>query len=170
MQACERRAFVARMSTLPTFRQRGEPPRICGKWHDEYIGDSGVVRMDSYRISIEQRPRYLYVTVTGTSSVETIARYMAEIRAACVRTGVFKVLVLGNLEGPGVSMLDLYKVVAAASDDSAGIGLRAAYVELNPVRSDDNMRMAENVAHTRGIPVRTFRDTETAEAWLLAER
>jgi hypothetical protein len=123
--------------------------------------------MDSYSISIEQRPRYLYVTVSGDNTVETIARYMADIRAACVRLRASNVLVVGNLSGPGVSMLDLYKVVAAASDDTAGIGLRAAYVELNPSRSDDNMRMAENVARTRGIPVRAFRDVGTAEAWLL---
>lgn len=125
--------------------------------------------MDSYRISIEQRTRYLHVTVTGNSSVDTIARYMADIRAACQRLGIYKVLVIGNLEGPGVSMLDLYKVVAAASDDTAGVGLRAAYVELNPIRSDANMQMAENVALTRGIPVKTFRDVAAAEAWLLAE-
>ena len=125
--------------------------------------------MDSYRISIEQRTRYLYVTVTGNSSVDTIARYMADIRAACQRLSVYKVLVVGNLAGPGVSMLDLYKVVAAASDDTAGVGLRAAYVELNPIRSDANMQMAENVALTRGIPVKTFRDVAAAEAWLLAE-
>lgn len=123
--------------------------------------------MDSYSISIEQRPRYLYVTVSGDNSVETIARYMADVRAACVRLRISNVLVVGNLAGPSVSMLDLYKVVAAASDDTAGIGLRAAYVELNPARSDDNMRMAENVARTRGIPVRAFRDVDAAQAWLL---
>src|SRR5436305_5872464 len=99
----------------------------------------GAVRVDSYSISIEQRQRYLYVTVTGASSAETIARYMADVRAACVRTRMSKVLVVGNLHGPSVSMLDLYKVVTNASDDTAGVGLRAAYVELNPQRSDDNM-------------------------------
>lgn len=133
---------------------------------NEYIGELGT-RMDSYSISFEQRPRYLHVTVTGTNSAETIARYIADVRDACVRLRVSKVLVIGNLDGPGVSMLDLYKVVASSSDESAGMGLRAAYVELNPLRSADNMRMAENVARTRGIAVRTFRDVETAEAWLL---
>jgi len=123
--------------------------------------------MDSYSISIEQRQRYLYVTVTGNNSAETIARYIADVRAACIRLRMSKVLVVGNLDGPAVSMLDLYKVVATGSDESAGVRLQAAYVELNPQRSDDNMRMAENIARTRGIPVRTFRDFETAETWLL---
>ena len=125
--------------------------------------------MDRYRISIEQRPKYLYVTVTGNNSTETIARYIADIREACMRLRANKVLVVAHLDGPGVSMLDLYKVVAAGSDEAAGSGIRAAYVELNEVRSDANMQMAENVAHTRGIPVKTFRDIAAAEAWLLAD-
>jgi hypothetical protein len=122
-----------------------------------------------YQISIEQRPNYVYVTVTGESSTETIRRYVREVREACVRLGVLKVLAVVNLHGPGVSMLDLYKVISEGSDESAGIGLRAAYVELNPIRSDANMQMAENVAMTRGIAVRTFRDVAAAEAWLLAK-
>jgi len=126
--------------------------------------------MRQYQIAIEQRPRYLYVTVTGESSVETIRRYVTDIRAACVRLGEFNVLAVVNLDGPGISMLDLYKVVADGSDESAGIGIRAAYVELNPARSDSNMQLAENVARTRGIPVRTFRDEAAAEAWLLSGR
>ena len=125
--------------------------------------------MDRYRISIEQRPKYLYVTVTGNNSTETIARYIADIRDACLRLGVFKVLAVVHLDGPGISMLDLYKVIAAGSDETAGTDIRAAYVELNEVRSDANMQMAENVAHTRGIPVKTFRDIASAEAWLLTE-
>ena len=125
--------------------------------------------MDRYRISIEQRPKYLYVTVTGDNSVQTIARYIADIRAACLRLRVNKVLAVVHLDGPAVSMLDLYKVIAAGSDETAGSGIRAAYVELNAVRSDANMQMAENVAHTRGIPVKTFRDVAAAEAWLLTE-
>lgn len=126
--------------------------------------------MDQYQISIEQRARYLYVRVTGESSTDTIRRYVKDIREACVRLREPRVLAVVNLHGPGISMLDLYKVVADGSDESAGMGIRAAYVELNPVRSDTNMQMAENVARTRGIPVRTFRDEAAAEAWLLSER
>lgn len=123
--------------------------------------------MIPYQITFEQRPDYLYVTVTGESAPETIARYVREIREACVRLGIFKVLAVVHLHGSSVSMLDLYKVIAAGSDESTGLGIRAAYVELNPNRSDANMQMAENVALSRGIPVRAFRDVATAETWLL---
>lgn len=135
---------------------------------DEYFGLTGEADVDRYRITIEQRPNYLYATVVGDNTVETIGRYIADIREACLRLGVFKVLAVVHLDGPGVSMLDLYKVVAAGSDETAGTGIRAAYVELNQNRSGENMRMAENVAHTRGIPVRTFRDVKAAETWLLS--
>ena len=124
--------------------------------------------MDQYRIAIEQRPSYLYATVGGANTPETILRYMTEIREACLRLRVLNVLVVANLHGPGVSMLDLYKVMALGSDEAIGSGLRVAYVELNPERSDANMFMAENVAMTRGIPVRTFREVAAAEAWLLS--
>jgi hypothetical protein len=170
-------AIIALFACLLIARSRVDWPDDTAVAERYPLAENGVTmlrprrgsRVDSYHINIEQRPQYLYVTVGGDNTVDTIARYMAEIRAACVRLRIFKVLVVGHLQGPGVSMLDLYKVVAAASDEAAGTGIRAAYVELNPIRSDENMRMAENVAHTRGIPVRTFRDVRTAEEWLLAE-
>lgn len=124
--------------------------------------------MDQYEILIEDRTRYLYAKVTGPNAPETILRYSADIRAACMRLRQMKVLVVVNLHGPGLSMLEVYKAVAAGSDESAGFGMRAAYVDLNPHRGVENMHLAEDVAATRGISVRTFRDVAAAEAWLLA--
>lgn len=123
--------------------------------------------MHEYKLSIERRPRHVYASVRGANTPETILRYMREIREACARLGEVNVLVVVDLTGPGVSMLDLYKVMTTGSDEAIGSGLRVAYVELNPERSDANMFMAEDVAMTRGISVRTFRDVGLAEAWLL---
>lgn len=124
--------------------------------------------MDSYQISIDQRDRYLYVTVRGENTSETIRRYSADIREACQRLGQNNVLLVVELQGPGMSMLDVYKAVAAGFDNAAGTGIRAAYVDLLD-HSIANMLLAENVAMTRGLPVRTFKDIAAAEAWLLAE-
>jgi len=124
--------------------------------------------MDQYQISIEQRPRYLYVTVHGENTSETILRYLADIREACLRLAQRNVLLVVELQGPGMSMLDVYKAVAAGFDSAAGTGIRAAYVDLLE-HSVANMLLAENVAMTRGLPVRTFKDIGDAEAWLLAE-
>ena len=123
--------------------------------------------MEPYRIAFELRPQYLRVDVTGENTIETIRRYVTDTRAECARFGMWKVLAVVNLSGPGLSMLDIYKAASAGADDTAGTPMRAAYVELNPVRSNTNMQLAESIAATRGIPVRTFRDIATAEAWLL---
>lgn len=124
--------------------------------------------MEPYRIAFASNPQYLRAEVTGENTIETIRRYVADIRAECARCGVWKVLAVVNLSGPALSMLDIYKVASASADASAGTSLRAAYVELNPARSDANMQLAESIAVTRGIPVRTFRDIAAAEDWLLS--
>lgn len=124
--------------------------------------------MDQYRITIQERPRYLYVAVTGANTPETISRYLNDIREACLRLGQKKVLLVVDLHGPGLGMLDVYKAVAAGFDAAAGTGIRAAYVDLAE-HSVANMLLAENVAMTRGLPVHTFRDIVAAEAWLLGE-
>jgi hypothetical protein len=123
--------------------------------------------MDDYVCSIDERFNFLYVTVTGPNVAETILRYSADVRAACLRTGLARVLVVVNLHGPSMSMLDVYKAVAEGSDQSAGIGMRCAYVDLNPDHDTETMHLAEAIAATRGIPVRTFRDVAEAESWLL---
>jgi hypothetical protein len=125
--------------------------------------------MDTYRIAFEQRPHYLYVSVRGENTGETIRRYLSDIHAACLRLGQKHVLLVVELQGPGMSMLDVYKAVAAGFDQAASAGIRAAYVDLLD-HSLANMMLAENVANTRGVPVRTFRDIASAENWLLAER
>ena len=124
--------------------------------------------MDQYQISIEQRPRYLYVAVKGENTAETIRRYLVDIAQACARLGQKNVLLVVSLHGPGMSMLDVYKALATGFDEAAATGIRAAYVDLLE-HSVANMLLAENVAMTRGFPVRTFKDIATAEAWLLGE-
>jgi len=45
--------------------------------------------------------------------------------------------------------------------------MRCAYVDPNPEHSAETMHLAEAVAATRGILVRTFRNVAEAESWLL---
>ena len=128
----------------------------------------GKAGMHPYQIAFEQHPRYLHVSVRGENNAATIVRYLADIREACQRFGQRNVLLVVELQGPGMSMLEVYKAVAAGFDAAAGSGIRAAYVDLLD-HSLANMLLAENVAMTRGLPVRTFKEIAAAEAWLLAE-
>jgi hypothetical protein len=123
---------------------------------------------DPYQIEFAQHSGYLRVAVRGPNTAETIGRYLADTHAACQRLAQKRVLMIVDLHGPGMSMLDVYKAVAAGFDAAAGSGIRAAYVDLRE-HSVANMLLAENVAMTRGLPLRTFRDITAAENWLLGE-
>jgi hypothetical protein len=122
-----------------------------------------------YQLSIERHPTYLHITVRGDNTPETVLRYMGELGAECVRTKIFNVLIVVNLDGPGISMLEAYKVIASVTDSAAGLRMHIAYVDLNRLHSETNMLLAENIAMTRGIPVRTFRDVGLAREWLLEQ-
>ena len=120
-------------------------------------------------VTIVEHPTHLHVTVTGDNTPETLRTYTTEITQYCVRVQKMRVLVVVQLTGPELSMLDVYKGVAAGSDNASGLGMRIAYVDANLEHSVDSMLLAEGVARGRGIPVQTFRDVEDAQFWLLSE-
>ena len=134
---------------------------------DSIDQDTPAASIQAYEIAVTQRTGYLFVTVSGENTVGTIGRYSADIQAACLRLGQHRVLVVVNLRGPRLSMLDVYKTVTTDSDQAAGMGMHVAYVDLRPEPSIQNMQIAEDVAVTRGVRVRTFTDIGMAETWLL---
>lgn len=121
-------------------------------------------------VSIVEHSTHLVATVVGDNSVETLYQYMTEIPQACVRTGKGRVLVIVTLTGPELPMLDVYKSVVQGSDAVVDLGMRVAYVDQNLEHSVETMMLAEDVARSRGIPVRTFREVEAARRWLEADR
>jgi hypothetical protein len=121
---------------------------------------------DPYQIQFAEHSGYLRVAVRGPNTAETIGRYLVDIYAECQRLTQNRVLIIVDLHGPGLSMLDVYKALATGFDATGGSGIRVAYVDLRD-HSVANMLLAENVAMTRGLPLRTFRDAAAAEAWLL---
>ena len=123
-----------------------------------------------YRISIEERPGHLFVSVWGRNTTESIARYSNDVREACIRLRQTHVLIVVNLVGENLSMLDVYRSVSAGSELARDMGMRVAYVDPNADHSTGNMNLAEAVAATRGIDVRTFRSVADAENWLLVQR
>lgn len=121
-----------------------------------------------YRISIEERPGHLFVNVWGRNTTESITRYSNDVREACMRLRHTRVLIVVNLVGENLSMLDVYRSVSAGSELARDMEMRVAYVDPNADRSTGNMNLAEAVAATRGIDVRTFRSVAEAEKWLLS--
>jgi len=120
-------------------------------------------------IDITDHPEYLHVVVSGSNTPETMRAYTREVTAACQQFKKMRVLVIVELTGPELSMLNVYQGVSDGSDNAAGLGMKVAYVDENPAHSSDNMMLAENIARSRGIACRTFREREMAKAWLLSD-
>jgi hypothetical protein len=120
-------------------------------------------------VTITDRPEYLHVVVTGDNTPETLQTYTTEVPQACMKFRKLRVLVVVRLTGPELSMMDVYKGVSTGSDGAVGLGMRIAYLDENPDHSMDNMLLAEDVGRSRGIAVKTFRDEQNAERWLLTD-
>jgi len=123
----------------------------------------------SFQISIDRRPNYLYAKVTGVNSPQTVRGYFAEVRAACQRYDCPSVLIEEQLEGPRLSLLEVFQLVSEGSQSVWPAVHRIAYVDVNGPPIGSHMPFAETVAVNRGAQVRVFADVAAAEAWLIGQ-
>jgi hypothetical protein len=120
-------------------------------------------------MSIQARPGYLHVIVTGQNTRDNVARYMDEVVRECTLRQCFRVLVEERLEGPRLGTLDVFEMVSSGATRLLGTLKSMAYVDVN-APSREMMQFAENVAVNRAFPVRMFPTVAAAERWLEAEQ
>jgi hypothetical protein len=120
----------------------------------------------TYKLTIDQKPAYLHVTVTGRNSSENVVRYMEEVIRECTARRCFRVLVEERLEGPRLGTIEVFGMVSKGSARFQRTLEAMAYVDLNA--EGDVMRFAEDVAVNRGFPVKIFPTVAAAEEWLLS--
>ncbi len=121
----------------------------------------------TYKLTIDQKPTYLHVIVTGQNSRENVMRYLEETLRECTARSCFRVLIEERLEGPRLGALDVFQIVSEASSKASGILKAIAYVDVNA--EGNLMQFAETVAVNRGVPVVVFSTVTDAEQWLLNE-
>jgi hypothetical protein len=121
----------------------------------------------AYKLTIDQKPTYLHVTVTGRNSRENVMRYLEETLRECTARSCFRVLIEERLDGPRLGTLDVFQIVSEASSKADGILKAIAYVDVNA--ESNMMQFAETVAVNRGVPVVVFSTVADAEKWLLNE-
>jgi hypothetical protein len=121
-----------------------------------------------YSLSVEEHQRYLHFRVTGKNTIDAVRRYLFDIYTMCVQRNCSTVLIEENLEGPGLGVVEIYKIVAEASQRKSMPVRRVAYVDLNPEHSSANMDFAKDVAMNRGLDVRMFANATEAEKWLIS--
>ena len=120
----------------------------------------------SYTLNVEARAGYLYISVTGDNSLDTVNHYLTEVREACAKHKCFNLLIVENLSGPSLDTLSIYNLVASRSEQAAHIVRRLAYVDINPEHSAKDMEFAEDVAVNRGISVKVCPTIHAAEEWM----
>ena len=121
----------------------------------------------TYKLTIEQKPKYLHAIVTGRNSKETVLRYLEEILRECSARSCFSVLIEERLEGRRLSTLDVFEIASKGGRRAFGKLKAIAYVDVNV--EGDLMEFAETVAVNRSIPVTVFQTVADAEKWLVEE-
>jgi hypothetical protein len=121
----------------------------------------------TYKLTFEQKPAYLHVTVTGWNSKETAAQYVQEVLAECIARNSFRLLIEERLEGPRLPLLDVFEIVADVSKKALDRLQAVGYVDVNA--KGDMMKFAQTVALNRALPLKVFSTVAEAEKWLLSE-
>lgn len=118
-----------------------------------------------YQLSIVPKPGYLHAVVTGRNTAENVASYLEEVLNVCRARNCRSLLVEERLEGPRLSMADVFRIASEGSAKAAGVVRSLAYVDVNA--QDDTMKFAELVATNRSMPVCVFSTVADAERWLV---
>ena len=117
-----------------------------------------------YKLTLHPKAAYLHAIVTGENTRENVAGYLQDIRHECVARGCRRVLVEERLQGVRLGTNDVFAIVMNEASRAVGVFDAIAYVDVNA--GGDMMRVAENIALGRGIPVRLFGSLTEAENWL----
>jgi hypothetical protein len=120
----------------------------------------------SYELSVKEKEGYLHFQVTGDNEKETVKNYLAAIYEECLRRHISAILLEENLQGPGLKVLDIFRIAEEGSLTVGSAIRRVAYVDSNSEHSKPNMRFATTVASNRGLNVRLFSSVKDADEWL----
>jgi hypothetical protein len=118
----------------------------------------------AYALKVTQKPTYLHFVVTGQNSGETILGYVEEINQECAARKCFRVLIEERLDGPRLSITDVFELVQNVTSRAMGFYKAIAYVDVNSV--GNSMQFAEDACVNRALPIAVFPTVSEAEKWL----
>jgi hypothetical protein len=124
-------------------------------------------RSKPYSFSVEAKPGYLHVRVSGENTPETVTRYVGETLEACRAHDLRRVLIEEDLEGPSLSQMQMFDLIADRGD-ARPPAVTIAYVDVNPRHDAGLLRFAETAARNRGFLLHLFATVRDAEEWLAA--
>jgi hypothetical protein len=121
----------------------------------------------TYEINFTQKPGYIHATISGTNSLDTVRRYLDDIKQKCTASKCFRVLVEERLEGPRLDAIEVFSLVSQGSIESLGKFEAIAYVD---EKMGEMGEFAETIAVNRGMPLAVFNNTADATEWLLKQK
>lgn len=119
----------------------------------------------SYQLTTQSMPGYLHVTVTGKNSAENVVSYLTEVAALSDEQKIQTILIEENLQGPGLNMFDIFKLIKGFKQIPKGIHY-IVYVDTNPEHDPGMMDFARELAVRRGLRVRICRTVQEAKGWI----
>src|SRR3990172_5033205 len=80
-----------------------------------------------YKLLVDKTDRYLHVRVTGENIPENVRAYLGDVYQACADSGISSVLVEEDLRGRALDPVDVYRIIAGSSAQTAPIIQKIAY-------------------------------------------
>lgn len=120
----------------------------------------------SYDLKFEQKDDILWVTATGTRSLQTVLEIARDILASCADSQIKKVLLdVLALKGR-LSTLDAYEIPARYLPAMRDRSVITHIAIVDHKQFEESAKFFENVAVNRGFMLRIFSKTGKAVAWL----
>ncbi len=119
----------------------------------------------SYQLTTQPMPGYLHVIVTGKNTAQNVMNYISEVGALCDKEKFSTVLIEENLQGSGLNMFDIFKVMKGLKQ-TPKILRWIVYVDINPAHDPGMMDFARELAVRRGLRVRICRTVQEAKEWI----
>ena len=120
----------------------------------------------AYELTFTDKHDFVHFRVTGDNSPQTVRSYFKDVLAHCVQRGYSAALVEENLQGPSLSLVDIYTLASEAAERARSVIRRLAYVDVNPEHLGEKIRFAETVSVNRGANIRIFDTVSAADEWI----
>jgi len=121
----------------------------------------------SYELKVIEKPGYLHCVITGENTKDNIVSYVDDINRECTARNCFTVLIEERLDGPRLSIMDLFEIIQDITTRARGIYKAIVYVDVNA--EGDSMKFAEDACVNRALPLAIFPTVSEAEEWITSK-
>jgi hypothetical protein len=120
----------------------------------------------AYELKIIEKTGYLHFVVTGENTKDNIVHYVDDINRECTARDCFLVLIEERLDGPRLSIMDLFEIIQDITTRARGMYKAIVYVDINA--EGDSMKFAEDACVNRALPLAIFPTVPEAEEWIVS--